>query len=369
MMDAVDRWYLARAISLARRGVGNVSPNPPVGAVLVEGGETLGEGFHHRRGGPHAEVEALRDAATRPGAEERLRRATLYVSLEPCNHTGRTPPCSEAVVAAGVRRVVIGTLDPNPRTAYGGVQRLREAGIAVELADDPEAAALIAPFAAAMRYGRPTVTLKLAASLDGRIAPRVGPFWLTEGPAIRFVRQLRAEHDIVLVGAGTARTDDPDLTPRPPRTRLRPTLRGVVCGQSPPPLHLRLFVPQPGVQTLLFIPASAAAAYEPYAAFAEVIALEDVAGVVTAAAVLAALAEREVGSVLCEGGPRLAASWLAAGVVDRLEWLIVPRLFAGFEAPTVLHGELIDAVFEPIATEMLGVDLRYTLRRTQSKTS
>ena len=156
-------------VELASRAVADATPNPPVGCVLVRDGVTLGEGWHHRAGEPHAEVEALRDAHARGND---VSGATAYVSLEPCNHTGRTPPCSEALIAAQIARVVIGALDPNPKTAGAGVRRLREAGIEVDVADDAAARALIERFRWTIAHDRPYVTLKMAASLDGYVASR-----------------------------------------------------------------------------------------------------------------------------------------------------------------------------------------------------
>jgi len=207
--------YLARACELAARGNGSTAPNPPVGAVLVRGGRTLAEGFHHRRGEAHAEIEALH------AARGDARGATLYVSLEPCDHAGLTPPCTRAVIEAGVARVVVGALDPNPRTAGAGLERLRGAGVDVVLADDASARDLIEAFAVWIRGPRPFVTLKMAASLDGYVAPSPGPHWLTGSEAREFVRELRCEHDAVIVGAGTVVVDDPRLTVRPPHGRGR----------------------------------------------------------------------------------------------------------------------------------------------------
>jgi len=231
--------YLARACELAARAVADAAPNPPVGCVLVRDGETLGEGWHHRRGEPHAEVEALRDAAAR-GRD--VRGATAYVSLEPCHHHGRTPPCSEALIEAGVARAVVRALDPNPKTAAGGVRRLRDAGIDVEVVDDAVARGLVERFAWTILHpDRPFVTLKMAMSLDGYVAARPGAQqWLT-GPAARErVRELRFENDAVMVGAGTIRVDDPLLTVRPHANRRKPYTRVVVCETAPVPTASRV---------------------------------------------------------------------------------------------------------------------------------
>jgi diaminohydroxyphosphoribosylaminopyrimidine deaminase / 5-amino-6-(5-phosphoribosylamino)uracil reductase len=318
-------------------------PNPPVGCVLVRDGVTLGEGWHHRRGEPHAEVEALRDARAR-GHDPR--GATAYVSLEPCDHHGRTPPCSEALIEAGAARVVIGALDPNPRTAEGGVRRLRAAGIAVEVAGDEAARALIERFRWTIAHDTPFVTLKMAVSLDGYVAPRPNePFWLTGELARERVRDLRIEHDAVMVGAGTVRIDDPLLTVRPHATRRKPYARVVVCETEPIAPSSRVLAPPAGAPPGSYAPTIVVA---PRGARDRFAALEHLAEVVYAgdedarrldlAAALRALREREIATVLCEGGPTLAGRLLTAGLVQRVLWLLAPRFLRSETAVPALNG-------------------------------
>ena len=359
-----DRIYLARACELAARGIGNVSPNPPVGAVLVGADQRIiGEGFHHCRGEAHAEVEALRDATLR-GHAGVIAGATMYVSLEPCNHHGRTPPCSEALVAARIARVVVAALDPNPRTAMGGVARLSEAGITVDIIEDAWADELIRRFSFSVRSQRPYVTLKLAASLDGRIGPEPGSFWLTGADARRFVHDLRSEHDAVMVGAHTVAMDDPQLTIRPLRTRRRPFTRVVICGEVPPASDARIFENTPMTTTLLFIPDAFAAAYAQLVYDAEVVVVGNAdARNVDLAQVLNELYQREIAAILCEGGPTLAAALLGAKLVNRLEWLIAPRILAHERAPFALSGNLAAYIppFRFNEITRLGEDLRLTV--------
>jgi diaminohydroxyphosphoribosylaminopyrimidine deaminase/5-amino-6-(5-phosphoribosylamino)uracil reductase len=320
----------------------------------VRDGRTLGEGFHHRRGEPHAEVEALRSAGAAGSGEAGLRGATAYVSLEPCNHHGATPPCSEALIEAGIARVAIGVADPNPRTAGGGIARLRAAGITVELADDSWARAAIEAFAVAIVRERPYVHLKLAVSLDGYVAPAPGSHWLTGEIARDYVRELRSSYDAVIVGAGTVRSDDPQLTVRPARTRLRPYVRVVACEEAPiPPDRRVLFDPRQGegvtyARTIVLAPAGARAAFaelERSAAFAKTGASAEMAYVgepeartLDLAAALRELKARGITSVLCEGGPTLAARLLAQRLVDRLDWLVAPVLLANERAVPALRG-------------------------------
>ncbi|MEA2665488.1 MAG: diaminohydroxyphosphoribosylaminopyrimidine deaminase [Candidatus Eremiobacteraeota bacterium] len=318
-------------------------PNPSVGCVLVRDGVTLGEGWHHRRGEPHAEVEALRDARAR-GHDPR--GATAYVSLEPCDHHGRTPPCSLALIEAGVARVVIGALDPNPKTAEGGLRRLRAHGIEVEVADDARARALIERFRWTIAHDRPYLTLKMAMSLDGYVASRAGAQqWLTGPEARERVRELRAEHDAVLVGAGTVRVDDPLLTVRPHVTRRKPYARVVVCETDAIPLESRVLAPPAGAPpdayrpTILLAPAGARAKFAALEERAKVVYVgaED-ARELDLGAALIALRERGVATVLCEGGPTLAGRLLARGLVQRTVWLVAPRFLRGEGAVPVLAG-------------------------------
>jgi diaminohydroxyphosphoribosylaminopyrimidine deaminase / 5-amino-6-(5-phosphoribosylamino)uracil reductase len=337
-VNSLDRLYLERACELAQRGMGNTSPNPAVGAVIVHDGEIAGEGYHHRAGEPHAEVNALHAAG------DRARGATIYVSLEPCDHHGRTPPCSQALIDAGIARVVIGAEDPNPKTDGAGIRRLRDRGIAVEVANDAQASAIIEPFARAIRAHRPYISLKMAMSLDGFIASKPGgQEWLTGDQAREFVRELRIEHDAVAVGAGTIRVDNPQLTVRPAHFRLREYVRVVVCETDAVDPASAVFAPETGYgQTIVLAPAGAAPR------FAQLRGVADVLFVGAAnemdldmGAGMQALRERGISSVLCEGGPTMAGHLLAAGLVDRFHWLIAPRLLrTESSVPVVTAGAL-----------------------------
>jgi len=311
--------------------------------VLVRDGVTLGEGWHHRRGEAHAEVEALRDARARGNDP---RGATAYVSLEPCDHHGRTPPCSLALVEAGIARVVAGALDPNPRTAAGGVRRLRAAGIDVAVVELPAARALIERFRWTVAHDRPYVTLKMAMSLDGYVVARPGERRQLTGPAAtERVRRLRWEHDAVMVGAGTVRVDDPQLTVRPHITRRAPYRRVVVCETAPIPAGSRVLHPPPDAPpgayapTIVLAPAGARAAFAELEPLAQVVYVGDAAArELELGAALDALHALGVSSVLCEGGPTLAGRLLARGLVERLVWFVAPVLLRGPAAVPVLAG-------------------------------
>jgi len=253
--SAADVGFMRRALALAERGRGDTRPNPVVGAVIVRGGRVLAEGYHHRAGEPHGEIDALNHLGGRaPGA-------TIYVNLEPCCHTGRTGPCTSALIAAGVRRVVVGCLDPNPRVDGRGVRRLRRAGVRVDVGCLEDACRETnRGFFVWVRERRPLVTLKVAATLDGFIAGVGGaPAWITGPDARRAAHGLRAAHDAVLVGAGTVRSDDPRLTVRLPaaRARARP-MRVVLDGKLTTPPRARVLRRESGLPPTLVIGARGA---------------------------------------------------------------------------------------------------------------
>ncbi len=332
----LDELYLQRAYELAARGIGNTAPNPPVGAVLVRGGRIVGEGYHHRAGEPHAESNAL------SAAGEAARGATAYISLEPCNHTGRTPPCSNALIEAGVVRAVVGAVDPNPKTNGRGVAALRDGGIEVDVSDDARARELIDVFAGSLRTDRPFVTLKMAMSLDGAIASRPGAAqWLTSEETRSFVRELRIAHDAVMVGAGTVRVDDPQLTVRPPHHRLRPYVRVVGCETDSVPEKSRVFSPVEGyAKTIVLAPAAWRARFDALARVADVVFIGDGSSDrLDLSLAMRALREREIYSVLCEGGPTFAGTLIGGALVDRVHWAIAPLLLQGPCAVPVIVGQ------------------------------
>ena len=322
--------FMARALTLAARGLGRTHPNPAVGAVVVRNGRVVGEGFHHRAGEPHAEVLALRQAGGR------ARGATLFVTLEPCVHHGRTPPCVGTVLEAGVVRVVVGMVDPDPRVRGRGVRQLRRAGVEVRtgvLGD--ECRHLLRGYLARTTLGRPFVLLKLASSLDGRIATATGASrWITGTGSRRHAHGLRDRFDVVMVGAGTVRTDDPRLTCR--LRGGRDPIRVVVDGhlRTPPTARLlRVRSPAPTwIMTARDAPRRREAAL--VSAGAEVIRLPG-RGRVGFGAVLRELGRRGVTSVLIEGGAVLAAGAMRARLVDAVSLFIAPVVIGGDGVPAV----------------------------------
>jgi len=354
MPSALDNVFFDRALELAARGVGNTSPNPSVGAVVVRDDAVIAEGYHHRRGEPHAEALALRAAG------ERARGATLYVTLEPCNHIGLTPACTEAVLHAGVARVVVGAIDPYQKPDRSGIATLREHGTDVQISGDPRARQLIEPFAVAMRSRRPFVAAKLATSADGYVTSTDGvQQWLTGDESREFVRELRAMYDAVMVGAGTVRIDDPRLTVRPAHHRVRPYVRIVACETAPIDADRRVLESQDGyARTIVLAPARLHAAFASLERVADVVFIGDASEKhLDLHAALRALLSRDIQSVLCEGGPTFASRLMAQGLVDRFYWLVAPRMLEGESAVAAMHEEQRMPGFRYDRVERLGPDI------------
>jgi diaminohydroxyphosphoribosylaminopyrimidine deaminase/5-amino-6-(5-phosphoribosylamino)uracil reductase len=320
MSNADDYRHMARAIHLAERGLYTTDPNPRVGCVLVNGGDVVGEGWHERAGEPHAEVMALRAAG------QRARGATAYVSLEPCSHHGRTPPCADALINAGVARVVAAMQDPNPLVAGQGLARLQAAGIAVENGVlSTQAAALNPGFIKRMKCGRPWVRLKLAASLDGRTALASGESqWITGEEARADVHRLRARSSAIVTGAATVLADDPSLTARLDDEVLQP-LRVVLDARLQTPPTARL-LSLPGRTLICTLNANTPAADALRAAGAEVVAVAGEGERIALPSLLDLLGQRHINEVMVESGPTLAGAFVQAGLVDELILYLAPHL-------------------------------------------
>ena len=335
-----DQHFMGQALRLARRAMGHTRPNPLVGCVIVRDGRVVGKGYHHRAGEAHAEVLALRQAG------EAAQGATLYVSLEPCSHHGRTPPCVEALIQARVGRVVAAMTDPNPQVAGQGVQRLQAAGIPVTVGVClQEATALNQPFVTWITQGRPLVTLKMAASLDGKTATHTGESqWITGSLARHHVQKMRAQHDLILVGIGTLLADNPRLNCRLPGGR--DPIRLVVDStlRTPPQAAILTASATAGVWIATTERASLAhrIGWQNRAAGGEacqlLICRSTASGRVDLVDLLAQLGKLNILSVLAEAGATLNAALLDAGLVDRLALFLAPRLIGGQGAAGLLHG-------------------------------
>lgn len=354
-----DRTYMGRALALASRGRGRTSPNPMVGAVLVRQDTLVGEGFHAYAGGDHAEVLAVRAAG------ESAHGAVCYVTLEPCAHHGRTPPCTDALIRAGVSKVVAATYDSNPLVAGNGVQRLREAGVSVEvgLCED-EAVRLNEAYFKYIRTGEPLVLLKAALSLDGKLATRTGDSqWITGELARRRVHEIRNVVDAVIVGIGTVLRDDPMLTTRLEMQQGRDPLRVVVDSRGRLPFTARLL--RSGSRPVLVAASpriSRARLRQLQEQGAEVMVLPPGEGGVSLPDLIHELGRRKITSLMIEGGGRLATSALQAGLVDKVILMLAPVLIGGKKAPTLLQGEgaekLADALrVRQVTVERIGDDL------------
>lgn len=320
-----DRAMMRRCLELASRGLGRTSPNPMVGAVIVKDGQIIGEGFHPRAGEPHAEVFALKAAG------EEARGATIYVSLEPCNHYGRTPPCSEALVAAGVTKVVVGMVDPNPLVAGGGIKRLLSAGIEVLSGVEEEAChKLNEGFIHRILYKKPLGILKFAMTLDGKIATTTGhSSWITNQDARSTVRELRAGCDAVVVGGNTVRQDNPRLTTRLPGAHN--PLRVIMSRSLNLPTQAHLWQTQEAPTVVLTQPGANPDLQEILRKQGvEVVELSPL----TPSEAMAYLYDKGFCSVLWECGGILAASAIAQGAVQKVLAFIAPKIIGGNNAPT-----------------------------------
>jgi diaminohydroxyphosphoribosylaminopyrimidine deaminase/5-amino-6-(5-phosphoribosylamino)uracil reductase len=343
-----DLDHMRAALLLAERGLGRVAPNPAVGCVIVDAdGHVVGRGWTQRGGRPHAETEALRMA----GAA--ARGGTAYVTLEPCSHHGKTPPCAEALVAAGIKRCVVALKDPYPEVNGRGIQGLQDAGIEVEVGLLGAAAEEVnLGFLTALRDNRPMVTLKIASSLDGRIATKSGDSkWITGELARAHGHRLRATHDAILVGSGTVLADDPELTCRLPGLEDRTPVRVILDGRLRTPLTSKLVTGAKQVRTVVITNRGQdKKKRQPYqdAGVEALAVIGDQDGHPNPPYVLAALAELGITRLLIEGGATVAAAFLQANLVDRIHW---------FRAPGVIGGDGLASIAE------IGLDRAEHMRR------
>jgi len=335
-MNGQDTQFLKEAIEEARKGLGQTSPNPAVGAIVVRDGVEVGRGHHIWAAKDHAEIVALQQAG------DAAKGSTLYVSLEPCCHVGRTGPCTDAIIAAGVSRVVVAMEDPNPRVAGSGLERLRSAGLQVKLAGGlrAEAEKLNEPFVHFMRTGRPLITIKAALTLDGKIAaPEDNRGWITSERARAHVQQLRHNHDAILTGIGTLLADDCVLTDRTGLPRSRPLLRIVLDSQLRTPLHSRMVESCRGdvlIVTTSAAPAERRKALE--AAGIRVLVFDGVHGRTDFGLLIDALAKEHYQSLIVEGGSKVNWAILESGLADKVFFYYAPKILGGIQSLPVAGG-------------------------------
>jgi diaminohydroxyphosphoribosylaminopyrimidine deaminase/5-amino-6-(5-phosphoribosylamino)uracil reductase len=334
-------------LRLAARGIGHTSPNPMVGAVVVKGGQVVGKGYHRKAGSPHAEIHALEHAGNQAKA------ATLYVNLEPCNHQGRTPPCTEAIIRSGVRRVVVGCSDPNPRVAGGGAEYLRRKGIVVDVGIlEENCLRLNEPFIKHVTTGLPLVIAKMAASLDGKIATYLGDsHWISNESSRRFVHKLRHAADAILVGVGTVLSDNPQLTTRLPGRKGKNPLRIIVD------THLRTPSESRVASEINEAPTIIATGPQPYkkrreeleGKGVEILSLPLARGRVSLPELLKHLGDREITNLLVEGGAEVHGGFFYDNLVDKVHFLFAPKIIGGNRAVPMVGGVGVGSVAEALS--------------------
>ncbi len=360
-----DSLLMSRALELAARGLGCVEPNPMVGCVLIRHGMVVGEGYHKKFGGPHAEIEALRVAG------ERARGSTAYVTLEPCCHHGKTGPCTQALIETGVVRVIAAMRDPFPRVAGGGFAELSAAGIIVEEGLLTEQAAVLnAAYLKRLGTGLPWVIAKWAMTLDGKIATHTGDSqWISSESSRALVHELRGRVDAILVGGGTARRDDPLLTARPAGART--ALRVVLDSKAHLSMDSQLMRTAREVPLLVAVGSNSAAHERERlkSAGAEVLVLQSDDHEHRLREVLTELARRECTNVLVEGGSRILGSLLDANLIDEVYAFVAPKIIGGFLAPSPLAGNGLSHMNAALAFDgewrASGVDMLFVGRRKE----
>lgn len=364
-LTELDESMMRRALALAKRGEGRVEPNPMVGCVIVRDGRIIGEGYHPHFGGPHAEIVALKSCARNP------RGATVYVSFEPCCHHGKTPPCTDALIQAGVARVVTPLRDPNPAVNGKGLRRLRAAGIMVTTGVlVHEAAEVLAPFLTRMRLDRPYVIAKWAQSLDGQlITPPDESQWISCATSRRTVHRLRARVDAVLVGVGTVLADDPLLTARGVPLRRR-ALCIVLDGQLRIPVSAKVVASTRTTPTLILTTPQAAQTQKAQYLTRKgvvLVACKSRGGRLVLGDCLSRMADRGVTNLLVEGGPRVLSAMLDARLVDEVWAFVAPRFIGGKPQRCCLDNVFANTDPRAATVERSGNDLLYRLRLTDPR--
>jgi len=348
-----DQQFMLMALELARKGEGFTAPNPMVGAVVVKDGRVVGAGYHQRAGGPHAEVNAIDVAGSQ------AKGATLYVTLEPCNHTGRTPPCTRKIIEAGIQRVVFAMHDPNPAVAGGGAEFLKQLGVRVTAGVCREQAQkLNEAFVKYVVSGRPFVIAKCAATLDGRIATRTGDSkWVTGEEARRFVHRLRHAVDAILVGVNTVRTDNPSLTTRLPGGPGKDPVRIILDTHLSIPPDAGLLRQASDSDTILVAGEAVGADKKAALEHPGVRVLESALknGMIDMHALMQQLGAMKITSVLIEGGSRVLASAFAAGIVDKIFFFYAPKILGGDDGVPICRGRGAEFMRESIAVANIEV--------------
>lgn len=350
-----DQAYMQKALELAARALGRTSPNPVVGAVIVNNDQIVGEGYHQKAGTPHAEVHALRQAGDQAAG------ATIYVTLEPCSHFGRTPPCADALIEAGVKRVVIATLDPNPKVAGRGRQKLLDAGIEVETGImEKQALQINEAFFKYIQTGIPFTALKTAMTLDGKIAAHTGDSqWITSPDARKYVHQLRNTYDAIMVGIGTVLQDDPLLNTRLDSNDVHHPVRIIIDSRLDMPMDSQIVRTCQEQRSIVFCSEQADPGRETALMIkgCEIIRLPEDNGWLPLEKVLEQLGKMDICSVLVEGGGEINASLLKKNLIDKVYWFVAPKIIGGRSAPSPVGGAGLSRMRE--AWELKSLDISY----------
>lgn len=360
----MDEKWMRQALALARQGRGSTSPNPLVGAIIVKNQKIIGAGYHQKAGTPHAEIHALKRAGANAVG------GTMYVTLEPCCHYGKTPPCTQAIIKAGIKKVVVATVDPNPLVSGQGIKQLQEAGIQVItgiLAD--QARRLNEVFFKYVTTGMPFCILKMAMTLDGKIATTTGDTrWISGSEARRVTHQLRSHCDAILVGINTVLNDDPQLTTRLDKGKGRDPLRIILDSKLRIPQEAKVCTLLSSAPTMVATTANHDPEKRRMLANkgVEVLVVDDRKGRVDLNSLMRILANKGITSVLIEGGSTVAAEAMEAGIIDKLYWFIAPKIIGGSKAPTPIGGKgqakLSNAwKFDIVAARSCGQDLLMVL--------
>lgn len=343
-MNDTHSTFMNRALTLAQQGRGRTSPNPLVGAVVVNAGEIVGEGYHQKAGEPHAEIHALKEAG------EKAQGSTLYVNLEPCCHLGQTPPCTDTIIEAGVKHVYAGHLDPNPKVAGKGIKRLEEAGIEVQVGLCSEKAEKLNEiFIKHVTTGYPFVILKIAMSLDGKIATAKGESqWITSPASRQRVHEMRDEVDAILVGIGTILKDNPVLTTRLPNKQGKDPTRIILDSHARTPTAAKIFNPDSEADVIIAVTPQAFASNIALLKVtgAEIIEIPERDGKVCFKTLLETLGTLGITSVMIEGGGEVNSTALLSGIVDKVTCFLAPKFIGGKEAPGVFGGEGIEELID-----------------------
>lgn len=353
MKNNDDIRYMKRALELAKKGMGRTSPNPMVGAVIVKNGEVIGEGYHRKAGTPHAEIHALNTAG------QEARSSTIYVNLEPCSHYGRTPPCADALVKAGISRAVIAMLDPNPQVCGKGLQILKDAGIETEVGIlEKEALNLNEVFLKYIKSKMPFVSLKTAMTLDGKIASRTGDSrWISSSASRTYVHSLRNVYDGIMVGIGTVLADDPILNTRLDTGDKRDPVRIIVDGKLELPLESKIAKSSKEQKTIVFTStiSNQEKAAQLQSAGIEIIELGGDPEKLAVEKALVFLGKMGICSIMLEGGSELNAYMIEHKLLNKVYWFIAPKIIGGKNSPSPIAGQGIELMKDALCLESIDI--------------